>query len=136
MTDQVRRQFGPVAEAYALSSFHARGPDLARLVTEAAFGRMEVVLDLGCGAGHTALASATLAARVIGIDVTPEMVGMASALAEQHEIRNLWFQVANAEWLPFLDRSFDVVTSRVSAHHFGNVPKALIEASRVLAAGC
>src|SRR5712692_2778957 len=77
MTDQAKQQFGPVAAAYASSSFHAQGPDLARLVAAARFRGTEAVLDLGCGAGHTTMACANHAARVIGIDVTPEMVGVA-----------------------------------------------------------
>lgn len=84
-SDEVRRQFGPVASAYVSSSFHAHGPDLARLVAEAGFTGTEVVLDLGCGAGHTALACANHAARVVGVDVTPEMVGVASCTARADE---------------------------------------------------
>jgi ubiquinone/menaquinone biosynthesis C-methylase UbiE len=135
VTEQVKQQFGAVAEAYVNSSFHASGPDLALLVESANLHGSETVLDLGSGAGHTALACARKAGRVIGIDVTPEMVVAASAQANQRSLTNVEFRVGNVEQLPFVSGSVDVVTSRVSAHHYSDVAKALDEAFRVLNPG-
>ncbi|MEO8539728.1 MAG: methyltransferase domain-containing protein [bacterium] len=135
VTEQVKQQFGAVAEAYVNSSFHASGPDLALLVESAGFSGNECVIDLGCGPGHTALACARKAARVIGIDVTPEMIVAATALANQRSLNNCEFRVGNVEALPFVTGSFDVVTSRVSAHHYSNPTQALSEAFRVLKPG-
>jgi ubiquinone/menaquinone biosynthesis C-methylase UbiE len=136
MTDStVQRQFGAVANAYAQSSYHASGPDLKRLLSEARFQGTETVLDLGSGAGHTALACATAAASVVGVDVTPEMVAVATSLAAERGLQNVSFRLANVEALPFEDASFDVVTSRVSAHHYANPAAALAEARRVLKPG-
>jgi ubiquinone/menaquinone biosynthesis C-methylase UbiE len=135
VTEQVKQQFGAVAEAYANSSFHASGPDLALLVESAGFRGTETVIDLGCGPGHTAMACARKAARVIGIDVTPEMVVAATALAHQRSLTNVEFRVGNVEQLPFVSGSVDVVTSRVSAHHYSEPGKALSEAFRVLKPG-
>ena len=56
--ESARRQFGPAAAAYAASRYHAEGPDLAALVEAAELTGTERALDLGCGAGHTALALA------------------------------------------------------------------------------
>ncbi|MGE3073090.1 MAG: class I SAM-dependent methyltransferase [Dehalococcoidia bacterium] len=134
-TEQVKQQFGAVAEAYVNSSFHSSGPDLALLVDSCNFTGNELVIDLGCGPGHTALACARKAGRVIGIDVTPEMVVAATALAHQRSLANVEFRVGNVEQLPFVSESVDVVTSRVSAHHYSDVSKALAEASRVLKPG-
>jgi ubiquinone/menaquinone biosynthesis C-methylase UbiE len=135
VTEQVKQQFGAVAEAYVNSSFHASGPDLALLVQSAGLTGRECVIDLGCGPGHTAMACARKANRVIGIDVTPEMVVAAAALANQRSIDNCEFRVGNVEQLPFVSNTFDVVTSRVSAHHYSDVQKALSEAFRVLKPG-
>jgi len=135
VTNQVRQQFGAVAEAYVNSSFHANGPDLALLVESAGFTGSETVLDLGCGPGHTAMACARRAARVIGVDVTPEMVVAATALAAQRRLENVEFRVGNVESLPFVSGSVDVVTSRVSAHHYADISRALAEAFRVLKPG-
>ena len=126
--DQVR-QWGPVAEAYVHSSFHAAGPDLARLVVEGDFSGNERVLDLGCGAGHTSLACAPHVAAVVAVDVTPEMVSAATSLARERGVDNVEFRVADVQSLPFEDQSFDVVTSRVSAHHYADAPKLWLKPS-------
>jgi len=132
--DQVR-QWSAVADAYVRSSFHASGPDLARLVAEAGFTGQERVLDLGCGTGHTSLACAQHASSVVSLDVTPQMVAAGQALAHERGVTNVEFRVGAVEELPFEDESFDVVTSRVSAHHYADAAKAVIEAFRVLKPG-
>lgn len=134
-TDQVRKQFGPVAQAYATFSYHANGPDLRTIVEAAGFTGNELVADMGSGAGHTALACAPHAARVVGIDVTPEMVEMATSLAARRGLANVEFRVGDVERLPFESATVDVVTSRVSAHHYADPARALNEAFRVLRPG-
>jgi len=133
--DQVRKQFGPAAQAYATFSYHANGPDLAMIVEAAAFTGNETVIDMGSGAGHTALACARHAARVTGIDLTPEMVEMGASLAAQRRLTNVEFQVGDVERLPFDDASIDVATSRVSAHHYADPARAIAKAFRVLRPG-
>jgi arsenite methyltransferase len=74
----------------------------------------EEVLDLGCGAGFDACVAARLVGpegRVVGVDVTPEMVTSAWEFAALLPFRNLSFQVASAEKLPFPPHFFDVVIS-------------------------
>jgi ubiquinone/menaquinone biosynthesis C-methylase UbiE len=134
-TDLVRSQFGAVADAYATSTYHASGPDLAALVQAAALRGTERVLDLGCGAGHTALAMAPGAAHVTAVDVTPSMVATATRLTAERGVKNLSIRVADVVDLPFPDAQFDIVTSRVAAHHFADPRPALSEALRVLRPG-
>ena len=131
----VREQFGAVAEAYARSSYHSSGPDLAALVAAAAPTGTEAVLDMGSGAGHMALAMAKHVATVTAVDLTPEMVGVATALAAERGVTNVTFRQADVVALPFADASFDIVTSRVSAHHYADPQRALAEAFRVLRPG-
>ncbi len=131
----VRRQFGAVAAAYATSAVHASGPDLKALVEAAGLTGREQVLDLGCGAGHTALNLAPGAAHVTAVDVTPEMLDTAAGLAEQRGITNITFRLADVSELPFEDRTFDIVASRFSAHHYADPARALAEAARVLRPG-
>jgi len=132
VTQQVQKQFGPAAQAYATFSFHANGPDLPLIVEAAGLTGSEIVVDLGSGAGHTALACGPHAAKVVGVDVTPQMVETATALALQRGLANVEFRAGDVAHLPFADGSVDVVTSRVSAHHFADVPRVLAEAWRVL----
>ncbi|MGE0541547.1 MAG: class I SAM-dependent methyltransferase [Dehalococcoidia bacterium] len=134
-TDPVRGQFGAVAAAYATSTYHSSGPDLAALVSAAGLTGRERVLDLGCGAGHTALAVAPHAAAVMAVDLTPEMLTVASGLAEARGITNITFRSADVAALPFEDAAFDLITSRVSAHHYADPEAALGEAARVLRPG-
>jgi SAM-dependent methyltransferase len=134
-TEVVRAQFGAVADAYATSTYHASGPDLRALVQTAALRGDEHLLDLGCGAGHTALGLAPHAARVTAVDVTPDMLATASRLAEQRGVTNVEFRLADASALPFESAQFDLVASRVAAHHFADPRAALAEVRRVLRPG-
>jgi ubiquinone/menaquinone biosynthesis C-methylase UbiE len=130
-----QQQFGAVASEYATSAVHASGPDLEALVQAAAPNRGMSVLDLGCGAGHTALALASASASVTAVDVTPEMLEVAKALAHERGATNVAFREADATALPFDNLSFDLVTSRYSAHHYSDPAQALLEVSRVLKPG-
>ena len=134
-TQSVRDQFGAVAAAYAVSAVHAKGPDLAALIEAAGFTGGECVLDMGCGAGHTAIAAAAKAAHVTALDVTPEMLEVAAGLVRERGLTNIAFQQGDVMALPFEDGSFDVVTSRLSAHHYADPARALGEAFRVLKPG-
>jgi arsenite methyltransferase len=80
-------------------------------------GRLEPgehVLDLGSGAGTDSLVAAQMVGpegQVVGIDMTPEMLGRARAAAAKLGAENVEFVEAEAERLPFPDESFDVVIS-------------------------
>ncbi|MGI8927380.1 MAG: class I SAM-dependent methyltransferase [Tepidiformaceae bacterium] len=135
ITEPVQRQFGAVAAAYAVSPVHVGGPDLDALVAAAGLNGDGDALDLGCGAGHTALALAPRAAHVTALDLTPEMLEVAAALARDRGITNISFRQADVSNLPFPDESFAVVASRYSAHHYPDPALAVREAFRVLRPG-
>ena len=135
VTRSNREQFGAAASDYVVSSYHATGPDLQTLVQVGAFTGGERVLDVGTGAGHTALAVAPHVAEVVGLDLTPEMVASATALAGERGLTNVTFREGDATALPFADASFDIVTNRQSAHHYGDPAKATAESARVLRPG-
>ena len=74
----------------------------------------EHVLDLGCGAGTDTLVAAQMVGaggRVVGIDMTPEMLAKARASAEEMGAANVELVESEAEALPFADESFDVLIS-------------------------
>ena len=131
----VERQFSQVAEHYRTSAVHAAGEDLARLVEAAALSGQETVLDAGSGAGHTALAVAPYAARVTSVDLSASMLAQGRRLALERGLGNVHFEVGDVEALTFADGSFDVVTSRYSAHHWPHPQVALREIHRVLRRG-
>jgi arsenite methyltransferase len=74
----------------------------------------ERVLDLGCGAGTDSLVAAQMVApegRVVGIDMTAEMVAKVRDSARTMGITNVEFLEGEAEHLPFDEATFDVVLS-------------------------
>lgn len=74
----------------------------------------EVVLDLGSGAGFDAFLAAKQvgqSGRVIGVDMTPEMVEKAGNNAKRLNISNVDFRHGEIERLPVEDHSVDVVIS-------------------------
>lgn len=81
-----------------------------RIVTAAGVLPGEDVLDVACGTGNVALRAARAGARVVGVDLTPELLETGRALAAEAEVTIDWIQ-GDAEDLPFEDESFDVVTS-------------------------
>ena len=98
----------------------------------------ETVLDIGCGAGFDVAVAARLVGpggRVVGVDITPEMVTRAWELAALLPCRNLSFQVASAEDLPFPPQFFEVVTSNGIFNLVIDKEKAAQEILRVLKPG-
>ncbi len=133
--ESVRRQFGPVADAYATSGLHVAGPDLAAMIEAAGPRGDERVLDVATGAGHTARAFAPRVASVVAVDLTEAMLATGRRLAEEQGIANVSFVPGDAEHLPFPDDAFDVVTCRYAAHHFPQPAAAAREWARVLKPG-
>ncbi len=136
LKDSVQRQFGAVASNYGRASLvHHQGPDLEALVERAAGLGVRRALDVGCGAGHTAHALAPHVEQVIAADLTEAMLEQTRQGAAELGLTNVEPRRADAETLPFEDASFDVVTCRLCAHHFGDPAEALHEAHRVLRPG-
>jgi len=131
----VQQQFGNAAEKYAVSAVHAQGADLTRMVALAALIGSEIVLDAGCGAGHTALAFAPHCAQVVAYDLTETMLAQVERLASERGLNNVETRQGDVEVLPFEDASFDLVVTRYSAHHWPNPAAALREFRRVVKPG-
>ena len=131
----VERQFSAVAAHYRTSAIHVSGEDLAQLVAAATLTGQEQVLDAGSGAGHTALALAPGVAHVTAVDLVAAMLAQGRRLALERSIANVTFQVGDVEALDFAAASFDLVTTRYSAHHWPHPQRALAEFCRVLRPG-
>ncbi|MHB1435158.1 MAG: arsenite methyltransferase [Thermoplasmata archaeon] len=98
----------------------------------------EVVVDLGSGAGIDCfLASKKVGpnGRVIGVDMTPEMVAKARMNARASGTRNVEFRLGEIEHLPVADRSADVVISNCVINLVPDKGEVYREAFRVLRPG-
>ena len=134
--DQVADAFGTTAAAYLTSHVHATGADLERLAaTLAATCGNATVLDMGCGAGHASFAVAPHVREVVACDLAPPMLATVAAAAQERGLASIRTQQGAAEALPFADASFDWAISRMSAHHWRDVRRALAEVRRVLKPG-
>lgn len=133
--DRVRAAYSAAADAYVTSPSHAKGPDLQRLLDLVAPQSGERALDLSTGGGHVALALAQHDAEVTAVDLTPTMLAAARAHIRSSGIESVAYVVGDAEHLPFLDATFDLVTIRIAPHHYASVPAALREVARVLVPG-
>jgi ubiquinone/menaquinone biosynthesis C-methylase UbiE len=117
------------------------GPFLGRIaadVAAAAPGGARV-LEVGCGPGHL---SSRLARQygfeVTGLDLDPAMITRARANAERPgsgEERRPTFLVGDVAVMAFPDRSFDLVVSTMSMHHWDDPAAGLAEIGRVLRPG-
>jgi SAM-dependent methyltransferase len=104
------------AERYRTSAVHASGPDLDVVVEMCDPGPGVKALDVATGGGHVARRLREAGAEVVTVDPSPGM---------QPDV------IAPAEQLPFEDGSFDVVVTRLAAHHFQSIGDAIGEIARV-----
>ncbi len=95
------------------------------------FSGTERVLDSGCGPGLVSRYLAPLAAEVIGLDLTPAMVELASKAALQASLSNLSFLEGNMTELPFSTAQFDRTVTRYTFHHLEDPEAAFREMIRV-----
>ncbi|MGD9707071.1 MAG: arsenite methyltransferase [Candidatus Delongbacteria bacterium] len=98
----------------------------------------ETVLDLGSGGGFDCfLASKAVGntGRVIGVDMTPEMVTKARSNSEQAGFKNVDFRLGEIENLPVADNSVDVIISNCVINLSPEKDKVFKDAFRVLRSG-
>ena len=98
----------------------------------------ETVLDLGSGAGFDAfLASRRVGpmGHVIGVDMTPQMIGRATSLAAAHGYTNVEFRLGDIETLPVADASVDAIISNCVVNLTTDKALTFREAFRVLKPG-
>ena len=98
----------------------------------------QTVLDLGCGAGFDTLLAARrvgASGKVIGVDMTPEMIAKARTNASLLGVTNVAFIQGAIEALPLPDSSVDLVISNGVFNLCPDKPRVLREVFRVLKPG-
>lgn len=93
----------------------------------------DAVLDIGCGDGRitAAIADSVPTGRVIGVDLSPDMIGHA---LEHHRRPNLSFRQADAQALPFVSE-FTAVFSNAALHWIKDHRPVLAGIARALKPG-
>ncbi|MHB9854595.1 class I SAM-dependent methyltransferase [Streptomyces krungchingensis] len=129
------QRFDKIAENFATSEVHRSSPTMEALHETLGPQTGRAVCDVACGAGHLGLSFADeLPARLVAVDPAPNMLASVRRLAAERGI-TVETTEARAEELPFADASFDLVVSRLAPHHFGDMPKAVSEMTRLLRPG-
>lgn len=98
----------------------------------------ETVLDLGSGAGFDCFLAASLVGptgRVIGVDMTPDMISRARDLAAKHGHAQAEFRLGEIEHLPVADGSVDLVLSNCVINLSPAKARVFAETFRVLKPG-
>lgn len=96
----------------------------------------ERVLDLGSGAGFDCFLSSKRvgkSGKVIGVDMTPEMLDKARSNAKKGKYTNVEFRLGEIENLPVANNSVDVIISNCVINLAPNKKRVFEEAFRVLA---
>ncbi len=107
-------------------------------VALASLKKGETVLDLGSGAGFDCFLAAQRVGKrgkVIGIDMTPEMVKKARANAKKGDYNHVEFRLGEIENLPVANNSIDVIISNCVINLSPDKKKVFKEAFRVLKPG-
>jgi SAM-dependent methyltransferase len=95
------------------------------------------LLDVGCGTGNFTREAAALvgaAGRVVGIDLSPALLGVARQRATGLDLP-LTFEIADAQRLPFADNTFDGCRIERVLQYLDNPCRALAEMVRVIKPG-
>jgi ubiquinone/menaquinone biosynthesis C-methylase UbiE len=134
--DVVRREFGQQA-----ARFGEQGLTLSNqvylqwMVEQLDLHPHFEVLDVAAGTGHLARAIAPHVQRVVGLDLTPEMLAQGQREAERQGLTNVAFEQGEAEHLGYANEAFDLVVTRFSLHHFVDARGPLQEMVRVCRRG-
>lgn len=93
----------------------------------------DVVLDIASGTGEPAFSIAAIArnGEVYATDLSEDMLSIARSYADEHDINNIEFKVADVSSLPFKDNFFDKVSCRMGFMFFPDMQLATNEIFRV-----
>lgn len=130
---QNKELFTKRKDAYVNSRTHSNPAALQKIAEWLKPSTDQIILDIATGGGQVAKTLAPFAKQVIATDLTPSMLtGVRNSINEND---NILLIIADAEELPFLDDSMDIITCRIAAHHFPRPEKFIQEVYRVLKPG-
>lgn len=119
--DPARNRVFTTDASWAIDRIHAAPDDLA--------------LDVAAGTGLAARRLAGRVRAVVALDATEAMLARGQAQARADGVRNVVYILGDAQALPFLPASFDIVLCRFAVHHFGDPAAVVAELARVTRPG-
>jgi ubiquinone/menaquinone biosynthesis C-methylase UbiE len=128
------RQFERQSDRYGKSHILANTEDVEAALKDLSVPAGGTALDIATGGGHTALWLARHGWKVTAGDIAPRMLLNAAKLCAEAGL-TIETKLFPAEELPFADSTFDLVTSRVGAHHFSSPAMFVTGVARVLKPG-
>jgi len=114
-----------------MKRFAREYPELLKLI-KSDLNTDDSVLEMACGTGIISLEISSIVRQVTATDISPEMIEIASAKAQELKINNIGFFVQNGYSLDFQDDSFDVCIISNALHVVPEPERMLKEAKRVL----
>jgi len=105
------------------------------LAIEKLLPRNLVIADVGCGTGSLTVELARFAKKVIGVDLSREMLRRARHVADEKQLRNVEFRRGDALKLPLEARSADAAFCVMVLHFLSDPQRAVAELCRITRAG-
>jgi ubiquinone/menaquinone biosynthesis C-methylase UbiE len=130
--------FDFMAQHVGMTVIHPGGLDATRRLAESChLDDRTTLVDIACGKGTSAVYFAErYGCRVVGIDISEELVAQAKALASKKGLeRKVAFQVGDALQLPYAENEFDAAISQAMLVLVADKGKAIREAVRVTKSG-
>ncbi len=143
LKEMVRQEWDAASKVAAYRRWHVKHAPASRALTDTIVQVAQVrpgmkVLDLASSSGEPALTLAGLvgpSGKVTATDLSPGMLAIADENARLQGLTNLTAEQADAESLPFPDRTFDLVTCRLGIMFCPDPGRALRETYQVLKPG-
>ena len=133
---QIEQGFKAIADTY--DSLRFLKLSTGRLMEQVSLSEGMRVLDIGTGTGLAAVAAARLAGRsgrVVGVDISVDMLAHARRNAAMAGVSQIEFRLEDAQQLTLPDNSFDLVLSAAVLFFVPDMLAAVGEARRVLVPG-
>ncbi len=105
------------------------------LAIEKLLPRNLILADVGCGTGSLTFELARFAQRVIGVDLSQEMLRRARQVAKEKQVRNVEFRPGDALRLPLEARSVDATFCVMVLHFLVDPQRAVAELCRITRGG-
>jgi predicted TPR repeat methyltransferase len=130
---QLYQRFSSFYEFNVCEELYYEAPQRLHDLIQAVLGDRQqlAVADIGCGSGLAGMRLKPLAARMTGVDLSPEMIELARA-------RNIYDQLEVAEitrWLGKNQYQFDLIAACDCLIYFGDLSQVVIPAAKRLASG-